>query len=122
VHVVGLDRVMHEPESPALAGFTPRSLQLPHQLRRAKLANVSSDLQGDVTRMPRRQRRPPPMRIAPALARLPPGSGSRATPTRRRFELETELARLHCHRSQLSHIAVSDPVTRVERSRRALTT
>jgi hypothetical protein len=44
VNVVALDRVVHEPEPPALARLPPALLQLGDELRRAERGNVFLDL------------------------------------------------------------------------------
>jgi len=64
VYVVALDRVVNEPERPALASLPPASLQLGDEPGRTQRRNVLSHLERDMTRKTRCQRRPPAMRIA----------------------------------------------------------
>ena len=64
VHVVALDRIMHETKSFPLARLAPASLQLGHQLRSPERGNVLPHPERDVTWMTRRQRFSSPVRIA----------------------------------------------------------
>jgi hypothetical protein len=91
VQMIALDRVVDEPEAPALARPVPASLKLGYEPTDPQIRHVVSHLQGDVTGVPRRERCPPTVRVARLRSGLAPGSGSGTAPARRRHEVEREL-------------------------------
>ena len=90
--MIALDRIMNDPKPPTLASLPPTSLQLGNDRRRAERRNVLLHLQRDVTRMTRRQRRPPPMRIATRRPRVTAGARPRPAPLRPRCEIQLQPA------------------------------
>jgi hypothetical protein len=92
VDVIALNRVVGQPEPVTLAHLAPAPLELGHESPRSQSGNVALDLERDVTRMPRRQRHSPTVRVAPLRPGLAARAGTRASPTFRRREVETELA------------------------------
>ena len=91
VHVIVLDRVMHQPEAPAVARFGEAALQLSHQPDRAQRGQVALHFQRHVAGKPRRERRTRPVRMARAWAALAARTRASAAPARRLPQIQIEL-------------------------------
>lgn len=93
VHVIGLDRVVDQPEAPALPHAAEGALRLRDESSRSQRRYLASHADRHVAGMPRGERRAPGVPIATANAGLASCSRTAAAPARNGPEIEVELAR-----------------------------
>src|SRR5262249_33114213 len=97
VHVIVLDRVVHEPEPPALACLSEAALEFAYEPDRAKRGQPLLHLQRDVTRKTRRERCTHPVRMARARAARAARTRASSTPACALTQFELELPTSPCH-------------------------
>ena len=91
VHVVRLDRILHEPEPPALSSAAEARLHFAHEAPDPKRRDAAANAQCHMAWMTRRQSGAAPMGIAPHRPRPSPRAGSAPSPAQRRTELQRKL-------------------------------
>jgi len=100
VHVIVLDRIVHEPEAPPVAGRREAALELANQTDRPQRRQPAAHLQRDVAWEARRERTACTMRISRIRAALAASARASPTPARRVSEIEVELPTSSLHADQ----------------------
>jgi hypothetical protein len=111
--VVALNRVVDESEAPTLAGLPEAPLQLADQSDAAQGRDVGPDLESDVTRKSRGERRAPLTGVARVRTPLASRALPRTTPARAGAQIETKLVESLGHQGACSATPVSNAVTRI---------
>src|SRR5215831_16519643 len=101
MHVIVLDRVMDEPEAPAVARRSEAALELAYEPHGTERRQSAPHLQRDVTGKARRELRSRAARMARARAALAARTRASSSPARYLSEIEVELSnasrhRMHC--------------------------
>ena len=91
VHVVVLDRVVREPEAPAVARRSEAALELTHERNAAQRRQPAPDLQRDVARKTGGERRTSTPRMTRIQTGLAPGTRASSSPARASTQIELEL-------------------------------
>jgi hypothetical protein len=89
MQMVGLDRIVHDAELPALARSHKAALHLSHELHGPQRRQSASHLQRHVTREARRERSSRAVRVARLRARFATGTHTPPAPTRGVTKIES---------------------------------
>lgn len=98
MHVITLDRVVHEAEAATLPSGAKALLESVHEPSKAERRNVPPHLQRDVARMPRRERRTAAVRVTTHDPGLAAGALPPSAPAIALLQSEFELSRSSHHR------------------------
>ena len=91
VQMIVLNRIVNEPEAPALARRCEAALELTDELRAAQRRNAAPHLQRDVARKTGGERRTSTPRMTRIQTGLAPGTRASSTPARCFSQIEIEL-------------------------------
>ena len=91
VNVIALNRIVNQPEAPAVARRSEAAFLLANELHASQRRQPAPHLQRDVTRKARRERTPRAMRMSRARAALAARTRASSTPARALAKSELQL-------------------------------
>ena len=97
VQMIVLNRIVNEPEAPALARRCEAALELTDELRAAQRRNAAPHLQRDVARMRSREITARPVCMSGVRAALAARTHASSTPARAFAKIEHQLLNPPCH-------------------------